>query len=149
MSLCVFKKIGRQCCSKREREKHCCRARPKLFTQDNPHVLGIRDTDSAQEFQKRLSMANRIVVICNGGIDLRSGHSGASGELGSALGPDWHEGFELRRAVQNSSGGHVEYEYEGCDQLIATGFVPNIDPFLNGNNVKMIILLYLPIYFTI
>ncbi|XP_016392034.1 pyridine nucleotide-disulfide oxidoreductase domain-containing protein 1 [Sinocyclocheilus rhinocerous] len=148
----------------------CSGARPKLLTQDNPHVLGIRDTDSAQEFQKRLSKAKRIVVIGNGGIALElvyevegceviwaikdkaigntffdagaaqflipsleadkkeralpckraryttgktgAGHSGASGELGSALGPDWHEGIELRGTVQNSSGVHVEYECE-------------------------------------
>ncbi|KAM9327427.1 pyridine nucleotide-disulfide oxidoreductase domain-containing protein 1 isoform 2-T2 [Pholidichthys leucotaenia] len=48
----------------------CSGARPKLLTQDNPYVLGIRDTDSAQEFQKRLSKAKRIVVIGNGGIAL-------------------------------------------------------------------------------
>uniref|UniRef100_A0A3B3TSM6 Pyridine nucleotide-disulfide oxidoreductase domain-containing protein 1 n=1 Tax=Poecilia latipinna TaxID=48699 RepID=A0A3B3TSM6_9TELE len=48
----------------------CSGARPKLLTQENPHVLGIRDTDSAQEFQKRLSTAKRIVVVGNGGIAL-------------------------------------------------------------------------------
>uniref|UniRef100_A0A1A7ZS70 Pyridine nucleotide-disulfide oxidoreductase domain-containing protein 1 n=2 Tax=Nothobranchius furzeri TaxID=105023 RepID=A0A1A7ZS70_NOTFU len=48
----------------------CSGARPKLLTQDNPYVLGIRDTDSAQEFQKRLSKAKRIVVVGNGGIAL-------------------------------------------------------------------------------
>ncbi|XP_071752101.2 pyridine nucleotide-disulfide oxidoreductase domain-containing protein 1 isoform X1 [Centroberyx gerrardi] len=48
----------------------CSGGRPKLLTQDNPCVLGIRDTDSAQEFQKRLSKAKRIVVIGNGGIAL-------------------------------------------------------------------------------
>lgn len=48
----------------------CSGARPKLLTRDNPHVLGIRDTDSAQEFQKRLSKAKRIVVVGNGGIAL-------------------------------------------------------------------------------
>ncbi|XP_051546842.1 pyridine nucleotide-disulfide oxidoreductase domain-containing protein 1 [Myxocyprinus asiaticus] len=148
----------------------CSGARPKLLTQDNPHVLGIRDTDSAQEFQKRLSKAKRIVVVGNGGIALElvyevqgcqviwaikdkaigntffdagaaqflipsletdkkdrslpckraryttdktgAGHSGASRELGSALGPDWHEGIDLRGAQQNSSGVHTEYECE-------------------------------------
>ncbi|XP_073693028.1 pyridine nucleotide-disulfide oxidoreductase domain-containing protein 1 isoform X2 [Garra rufa] len=148
----------------------CSGARPKLLNQDNPHVLGIRDTDSAQEFQKRLSKAKKIVVIGNGGIAIElvyevegceviwaikdkaigntffdagaaqflipslgadkkdrslpckrarytsdktgAGHSGASGELGSALGPDWHEGIELRGAVQNSNGVHIEYECE-------------------------------------
>uniref|UniRef100_A0A669CHM2 Pyridine nucleotide-disulfide oxidoreductase domain-containing protein 1 n=1 Tax=Oreochromis niloticus TaxID=8128 RepID=A0A669CHM2_ORENI len=48
----------------------CSGARPKLLTQDNPYVLGIRDTDSAQEFQKRLSKAKRIVIVGNGGIAL-------------------------------------------------------------------------------
>lgn len=48
----------------------CSGGRPKLLTQDNPYVIGIRDTDSAQEFQKRLSNAKRIVVVGNGGIAL-------------------------------------------------------------------------------
>lgn len=52
----------------------CSGARPKLFAEDNPYVLGIRDTDSAQEFQKRLSTAKRIVVIGNGGIALELVH---------------------------------------------------------------------------
>ncbi|XP_060929164.1 pyridine nucleotide-disulfide oxidoreductase domain-containing protein 1 [Limanda limanda] len=48
----------------------CSGGRPKLLTQENPHVLGIRDTDSAQELQKRLSNAKRIIVVGNGGIAL-------------------------------------------------------------------------------
>ncbi|KAM9845969.1 pyridine nucleotide-disulfide oxidoreductase domain-containing protein 1 isoform 2-T2 [Aulostomus maculatus] len=48
----------------------CSGARAKLLTQDKPYVLGIRDTDSAQEFQKKLSKAKRILVIGNGGIAL-------------------------------------------------------------------------------
>ncbi|XP_062239208.1 pyridine nucleotide-disulfide oxidoreductase domain-containing protein 1 [Platichthys flesus] len=48
----------------------CSGGRPKLLTQENHHVLGIRDTDSAQELQKRLSNAKRIVVVGNGGIAL-------------------------------------------------------------------------------
>ncbi|XP_055009443.1 pyridine nucleotide-disulfide oxidoreductase domain-containing protein 1 isoform X2 [Boleophthalmus pectinirostris] len=52
----------------------CTGARPKLFTEDNPYVLGIRDTDSAQDFQKRLSQAKRIVLIGNGGIALELVH---------------------------------------------------------------------------
>uniref|UniRef100_H3BZS4 FAD/NAD(P)-binding domain-containing protein n=1 Tax=Tetraodon nigroviridis TaxID=99883 RepID=H3BZS4_TETNG len=31
---------------------------------------GIRDTDSAQEFQKRLAASKRIIVVGNGGIAL-------------------------------------------------------------------------------
>ncbi|XP_028810897.1 pyridine nucleotide-disulfide oxidoreductase domain-containing protein 1 isoform X2 [Denticeps clupeoides] len=48
----------------------CNGARPRLLIQDNPHVLGIRDTDSAQDFQKRLSKAKRVLVVGNGGIAL-------------------------------------------------------------------------------
>ncbi|XP_057711951.1 pyridine nucleotide-disulfide oxidoreductase domain-containing protein 1 isoform X2 [Corythoichthys intestinalis] len=48
----------------------CSGARPKLLTHDKPYVLGIRDTDSAQEFQKQLTKARRIVVVGNGGIAL-------------------------------------------------------------------------------
>lgn len=48
----------------------CSGGRPKLLAQENPYVLGIRDTDSAQEFQKRLCKAKRIVVVGNGGIAL-------------------------------------------------------------------------------
>lgn len=47
----------------------CTGARPKLFI-ENPHVLGIRDTDSAQDFQKKLCKAKRMIVIGNGGIAL-------------------------------------------------------------------------------
>ncbi|KAK5621657.1 Pyridine nucleotide-disulfide oxidoreductase domain-containing protein 1 [Crenichthys baileyi] len=48
----------------------CSGARPKLLTQENPNVLGIRDTDSVQVFQKHLSKARRIVIVGNGGIAL-------------------------------------------------------------------------------
>ncbi|XP_046729004.1 pyridine nucleotide-disulfide oxidoreductase domain-containing protein 1 [Silurus meridionalis] len=48
----------------------CTGARPKLLIKENPHVLGIRDTDSAQDFQKKLCKAKRMLVIGNGGIAL-------------------------------------------------------------------------------
>ncbi|XP_077565831.1 pyridine nucleotide-disulfide oxidoreductase domain-containing protein 1 [Stigmatopora nigra] len=48
----------------------CSGARPKLLSHDKPYILGIRDTDSAQDFQKQLTKAKRIVVIGNGGIAL-------------------------------------------------------------------------------
>ncbi|XP_076153261.1 pyridine nucleotide-disulfide oxidoreductase domain-containing protein 1 [Alosa pseudoharengus] len=152
----------------------CSGAKPKLLAQNNPHVLGIRDTDNAQEFQKRLSTARRIVVVGNGGIALElvyevegceviwavkdeaigntffdagaaqflipalaqdkperstpckrarytteaatggasAGVSGASGETGSALGPDWHEGISLRGAQKGSHNVTMEYQCE-------------------------------------
>ncbi|KAK6170256.1 hypothetical protein SNE40_018691 [Patella caerulea] len=46
----------------------CTGGRPKVIVEDNPFVLGIRDTESVQEFQKRLKNARRIIVIGNGGI---------------------------------------------------------------------------------
>uniref|UniRef100_A0A8U8CJV3 Pyridine nucleotide-disulfide oxidoreductase domain-containing protein 1 n=1 Tax=Geospiza parvula TaxID=87175 RepID=A0A8U8CJV3_GEOPR len=48
----------------------CAGAKPKLIVDGNPYVLGIRDTDSAQAFQKNLAQAERIVVVGNGGIAL-------------------------------------------------------------------------------
>ncbi|CAN0189917.1 unnamed protein product [Lampetra fluviatilis] len=154
----------------------CTGARPKVVADGNPHVLGIRDTDSTQEFQKRLEKARRVVVIGNGGIALelvhevrgcdviwaikdraigtsffdagaaafflphlvktapgsasgavprpckrqryapgRGSHGSTQAEqraaLGSALGPDWHEGLSLEGA-QKVSVVHVEY---GCE----------------------------------
>ncbi|MBN3311729.1 PYRD1 protein, partial [Atractosteus spatula] len=150
----------------------CAGGRPKLIAHDNPYVLGIRDTDSAREFQKRLSQARRITVVGNGGIALelvyeiegceviwaikdqaigntffdagaaqfliptlevekpekrapckrakyttedheQKGRCSASaGELGSALGPDWHEGMKLHGAQEVSHKVHVEYQCE-------------------------------------
>ncbi|XP_054024007.1 pyridine nucleotide-disulfide oxidoreductase domain-containing protein 1 [Dryobates pubescens] len=48
----------------------CAGAKPKLILEGNPYVLGIRDTDSAEAFQKNLAQAERIVVVGNGGIAL-------------------------------------------------------------------------------
>ncbi|XP_064628146.1 pyridine nucleotide-disulfide oxidoreductase domain-containing protein 1-like [Lineus longissimus] len=46
----------------------CCGAKPKVIAKDNPYVLGIRDTESIEEFQKKLVDARRVVVVGNGGI---------------------------------------------------------------------------------
>ncbi|XP_014293784.1 pyridine nucleotide-disulfide oxidoreductase domain-containing protein 1 [Halyomorpha halys] len=45
----------------------CSGASPKLID-SNPLVIGIRDTDSVQEFQKRLVSSKKMLVIGNGGI---------------------------------------------------------------------------------
>ncbi|XP_066524120.1 pyridine nucleotide-disulfide oxidoreductase domain-containing protein 1 [Hoplias malabaricus] len=147
----------------------CTGARPKLLTQENPHVLGLRDTDSAQEFQKHLSKAKRMVVVGNGGIalelvyevegceviwaikdkaigntffdagaaqfliptlegdkpekalpckrtryttDQSTDSKQGSKLLGSALGPDWHEGISLRGTEEVSHKVHIEYKCE-------------------------------------
>lgn len=46
----------------------CSGANPKLITQANEYVLGIRDTETVAQFQKRLKKARRVVVVGNGGI---------------------------------------------------------------------------------
>lgn len=46
----------------------CSGAIPKVIFPDNPHILWIRDTESVENFQKRLSNARRMVIVGNGGI---------------------------------------------------------------------------------
>lgn len=46
----------------------CSGASPKLIDSKNPYVIGIRDTDSVHEFQKRVTTSKRMVVVGNGGI---------------------------------------------------------------------------------
>ncbi|KAJ8381913.1 hypothetical protein SKAU_G00026910 [Synaphobranchus kaupii] len=171
----------------------CSGGRPKLFTHHSSHVLGIRDTDSAQEFQKRLSKAKKIVVIGNGGIALelvyevegceviwvvkdkaigntffdagaaqflipsmatekperatlykrtryttdnaappctpsaecgvQNQDSGSTKKLGSALGPDWHEGIKMKGAYEVSRRVHVEYQCEVLKVYTAEEFL--------------------------
>nr|XP_004611338.1 unnamed protein product [Sorex araneus] len=149
----------------------CAGAKPKLICKGNPYVLGIRDTDSAQEFQKQLAHAKRILIVGNGGIALelayevegcevvwaikdkaigntffdagaaefltcklraekpgaaathkrtrytmeghkkksQGGAGGArAGHTGSALGPDWHEGLNLKGTREFSHKIHIE-----------------------------------------
>ncbi|XP_076010079.1 pyridine nucleotide-disulfide oxidoreductase domain-containing protein 1 [Genypterus blacodes] len=86
----------------------CSGGRPKLLTRDNPYVLGIRDTDSAQELQKRLSKAKRIVVIGNGGIAL---------ELVYEV-----EGCEVIWAVKDKAIGNTFFD-AGAAQFL----IPSLD----------------------
>lgn len=46
----------------------CTGAQPKLIENVNKHVIGIRDTDSILDFQKRLKSSRRLVLVGNGGI---------------------------------------------------------------------------------
>lgn len=46
----------------------CTGARPKLIEPNNPHIIGIRDTESVLEFQKRIKNSRKIALIGNGGI---------------------------------------------------------------------------------
>ncbi|XP_051011498.1 pyridine nucleotide-disulfide oxidoreductase domain-containing protein 1 [Acomys russatus] len=150
----------------------CAGARPKLICEGNPYVLGIRDTDSAQEFQKQLTKARRVMIVGNGGIALELAYeiegceviwaikdkaigntffdAGAAEFLtsklmskkseakiahrrtiytveggkretrtqtkadyvGSALGPDWHGGLDLKGTEEFSHSIHIETRCE-------------------------------------
>ena len=46
----------------------CTGGTPKKIAENNPFVLGIRDTESVVEFQKRMVGAQRVVIVGNGGI---------------------------------------------------------------------------------
>ncbi|XP_076445776.1 pyridine nucleotide-disulfide oxidoreductase domain-containing protein 1-like [Babylonia areolata] len=46
----------------------CTGGKPKLIPGSNGYVVGIRDTGSVKDFQKKLSTAKRVVVVGNGGI---------------------------------------------------------------------------------
>lgn len=46
----------------------CTGAQPKLIENVKKHVIGIRDTDSVLDFQKRLKSSRRLVLVGNGGI---------------------------------------------------------------------------------
>lgn len=55
-------------CFKYEKLCICTGGSPKLIGEENPYILGIRDTESVEEFQNRIKEARRIVVVGNGGI---------------------------------------------------------------------------------
>lgn len=46
----------------------CTGASPKLLHEKGPHVVWLRDTESAQQFQTRIKDARRIMIVGNGGI---------------------------------------------------------------------------------
>ncbi|KAF6213834.1 hypothetical protein GE061_011556 [Apolygus lucorum] len=58
----------------------CSGAYPKLIG-NNPHIVGIRDTDSVQEFQKRLSKSKKVVIVGNGGIATELVHETSGVEI--------------------------------------------------------------------
>ncbi|XP_061817451.1 pyridine nucleotide-disulfide oxidoreductase domain-containing protein 1 isoform X4 [Nerophis lumbriciformis] len=82
----------------------CSGARPKLLAEDKQHVLGIRDTDSVQDFQKQLSKARRIVLVGNGGIAL---------ELAYEV-----EGCEVVWAVKDNAIGNTFFDAGAAQFLV-------------------------------
>ncbi|KAL7982214.1 hypothetical protein Chor_009812 [Crotalus horridus] len=82
----------------------CAGAKPKLITEGNPYVLGIRDTDSAVEFQKHLAKAKRIIIVGNGGIAL---------ELVYKI-----EGCEVIWAIKDQAIGNTFFDAGAAEFLI-------------------------------
>ncbi|CAI7993479.1 Pyridine nucleotide-disulfide oxidoreductase domain-containing protein 1 [Geodia barretti] len=163
----------------------CTGAKPKLIAEGHPRVIGIRDTESVEDFQRKLEDARRIVVVGNGGIATElvyevkgcqvvwvirhtaichtfvdegaavfflphlhddSGCHGDTAELrkrtkyvcegvgegreergegekeriGSALGPDWHTGRQMKGRNEGPTHVQVEYEVEVKEILTAS-----------------------------
>ncbi|XP_058883862.1 pyridine nucleotide-disulfide oxidoreductase domain-containing protein 1-like [Acipenser ruthenus] len=145
----------------------CAGARPKLITHGNPHVLGIRDTDSAQVFQKRLSSARRIAVVGNGGIALELVYEIEGCEMtwavkDKAMGNTFFDAGAAQFLVPQLESAkpkapaickRTKYSTEelwpvyiqltngktyGCDFIFsATGVIPNTEPFVRGNNMRL------------
>lgn len=46
----------------------CNGAKARVIAENNPHVIGIRDTESVKNFSSKISNARKIVVVGNGGI---------------------------------------------------------------------------------
>ncbi|KAA0721168.1 Pyridine nucleotide-disulfide oxidoreductase domain-containing protein 1 [Triplophysa tibetana] len=101
----------------------CSGARPKLLTQDNPHVLGIRDTDSAQSSSStHIEYECEVEKIYSQQDFLMSDLNKDNSKLGM-----WPVYVHLNNGM-----------VYGCDFIVsATGVVPNTDPFLCGNNFEL------------
>ncbi|EDL10634.1 pyridine nucleotide-disulfide oxidoreductase domain-containing protein 1 isoform b [Mus musculus] len=98
---CIFTEDGREFVYKKL--CLCAGAKPKLIYEGNPRVLGIRDTDSAQEFQKELAKARRIMIVGNGGIAL---------ELAYEI-----EGCEVVWAIKDNAIGNTFFDAGAAEFL--------------------------------
>lgn len=59
----------------------CSGASPKLIPCESKNIIGIRDTESVKEFQKRIVASSKIVVVGNGGIATEIVHELTGTEL--------------------------------------------------------------------
>lgn len=68
----IIRTAERNCIIKYEYLCICTGARPKLLDQVNEsnqkYILGIRDTESVNDFEKRIQNSRKIVIVGNGGI---------------------------------------------------------------------------------
>uniref|UniRef100_A0A8C5PEH2 Pyridine nucleotide-disulphide oxidoreductase domain 1 n=1 Tax=Leptobrachium leishanense TaxID=445787 RepID=A0A8C5PEH2_9ANUR len=83
----------------------CTGAKPRVIVTGNPYVLGIRDTDSAQDFQRRLCDTRRVLIVGNGGIAM---------ELVYEI-----EGCEVIWAVKDKSIGNAYFDAGAAEFLIS------------------------------
>ncbi|XP_012280693.1 pyridine nucleotide-disulfide oxidoreductase domain-containing protein 1 [Orussus abietinus] len=143
----------------------CTGAKPKVIAENNPYVIGIRDTESVEHFSERIRNSKRIIVVGNGGIATEIVHevedveviwvikddhisatfvdpgaaeffqdklikkdsydhhaqsspvkrmkytitNGTVTKGGPALGPDWHNSFEMKGVSTVSTKVNIEY----------------------------------------
>uniref|UniRef100_A0A8D0BMG4 Pyridine nucleotide-disulfide oxidoreductase domain-containing protein 1 n=1 Tax=Salvator merianae TaxID=96440 RepID=A0A8D0BMG4_SALMN len=100
----------------------CAGAKPKLIVEGNPFVLGIRDTDSAKEFQKHLAKAKRITVVGNGGIAL---------ELVYEV-----EGCEVIWAIKDKAIGNTFFDAGAAEFLIPKLRAEKLEPPITCKRMK-------------
>lgn len=147
----------------------CTGAKPKLITENNDFVIGIRDTESVLQFSHKLKDSKRVIIVGNGGIATEIAHEVKGVEMiwvikdkhisatfvdpgaaeffldkissksnisknlnkdlptkrmryvvsdstpvknGAALGPDWHNNFDMDGTHFTPTNVQVEYECE-------------------------------------
>uniref|UniRef100_A0A1B0CY37 C2H2-type domain-containing protein n=2 Tax=Lutzomyia longipalpis TaxID=7200 RepID=A0A1B0CY37_LUTLO len=116
-------------------DSFCTGARPNLI-EEHPHLIGIRDTESVQEFQTRIKDRKRIVLVGNGGIASEIAYaSGIINHISSTfLDPGAAEFFkknlqEKGSSVWTQSPGFRQHSLTlECDFVVsASGVNPRID----------------------
>ncbi|XP_066912440.1 pyridine nucleotide-disulfide oxidoreductase domain-containing protein 1-like [Clytia hemisphaerica] len=88
----------------------CTGARPNVIA-ENPYVIGLRDTDTANELRKRLSSAKKIIIAGNGGIAL---------ELVYEV-----TGCEIVWCIKDSTIGNTFFD-EGAAQFLVSKLEKNL-----------------------
>ncbi|EDO49331.1 predicted protein [Nematostella vectensis] len=95
----------------------CTGGQPKVIDKDCPHVIGIRDTQSVQDFRTRLAKARRVMIVGNGGIAL---------ELAYEL-----RGCEVIWAIKDNAIGNTFF-----DKGAASFFLPHLASGDSGDGCK-------------
>ncbi|KOX77967.1 Pyridine nucleotide-disulfide oxidoreductase domain-containing protein 1, partial [Melipona quadrifasciata] len=113
----------------------CNGAKPKLIEEHNNFILGIRDTESVLQLSQKIKNSRRIVIVGNGAeffmdrvyetdkhtytnvssLTKRMRYTISNTPAvtgGPALGPDWHDNFDIKGVFLKSAKVQIEYECE-------------------------------------